>query len=112
MMEASKSNIFDILLSIVAFLCMCIGIPLALPGLTWFIADIIAIITGGGGNLTGVGLIVGPMYASPGFALIFLPMAFLYYRGKKIIKEGKIPLISVMVIKKFSIVCIGALAAG
>ncbi len=52
-------------------ICLFFGAPSFVSGLSWFLADVIVIVTGGGGNLTGLGLIIGLLIAIIGGVFLF-----------------------------------------
>jgi hypothetical protein len=103
-------NTLIIVLIITVIVMSYYTIPLAIVGFAGFMLDLITIVTGkGGGNLTGLGLLVGPRLAFRGFGPIILLLVLLYIRAKRNIKEGIKPLISVRVIQVFSLVSVIAI---
>ena len=103
-------NTLIIVLIITVMVTSCYSMTMAIWGFAWFMLDLITIVTGkGGGNLTGVGLFVGPIWAFWGFGPIILLLVLLYIRAKRNIKEGIKPLISLRVIQVFSLVSVIAI---
>ena len=49
---------------------LLLGLYIFFVGLTWFLSDCTFIFTGGGGNLTGLGLLLGPVWI--GFGIVCL----------------------------------------
>ena len=54
-----------------ALICLLLGMPSFVGGLSWFLSDVIAIATHGAGNLTGLGLIIGLPIALSGGVFLF-----------------------------------------
>lgn len=69
--NGSLERVVTIIGVIQAAICLLAGVPNLLFGFWWFLIDIIAISFGGGGNLTGLGLIIGLPVAGSGIVLLF-----------------------------------------
>jgi len=79
-------------------------IPIATIGFAWFVLDIISIITGCGGNLTGLGLIIGSVSAGIGFLPTIVLTGLLCNRSIKLSNDDVKHVITTKVIKIFSFV--------
>lgn len=105
-------NVSIIALTIITIAVYYYSAPQAIKGLSWFMLDSIAIVTGEGGNLTGLGLTVGLIWAIQGFLPIICLFGFLYILEKLFLKEGGEPVISVEVIQalfKVSLVAVSGI---
>ena len=70
-MDKKKSFGVTIIGVIQALICLFLGVPSFVGGFSWVLSDVIAIATNGGGNLTGLGLIIGLPIALSGGVFLF-----------------------------------------
>lgn len=99
-----KISIIDILIILAAIGTTAWACWKGLIGLLWFVGDIVSMTTGwGAGNLTGVGFIVGPIWALRGFAPLLILLVILSLREMKLREQKKTPLISVKTIVAYSL---------
>ena len=105
-MKISKSEIFIALFGIAVSIWTGLLLSTGVMGILWVIGDTLSMTTGwGAGNLTGVGLFVGPIMALRAFGplIVFLVIAGAFIqRGKKLFIPVRTAILFSLLIMTFS----------